>query len=126
MKLQFVENNGAVDNVTRRAIRSHVMRGKNSGRKIIGRGRANTSENTARSLRELKCIQPHESSGHVKHALVQTSRCEIAKKKEANHVSSLGGESWDSFLGREFAYFAFPFQLTAPMRRLVYQCNIAT
>ncbi len=98
MEFEFIDNNSVIDGRSRKAIRRHVMIGKNSGRVIPARGHRKL-ERKVQSKSPLSTRPGNEQ-------LVP----------ELDH---------NPFAGSEFSLFRFdfPVSITPPMRRLIYQCE---
>lgn len=114
MNFQFINNESTNKPGARKAIRSHVMKGKNTGRIIQGRGRRH-----ALPLRGdfFKDVHLAERNGDVVdadgNALIFPEVTLIDTTNTLNNP----------FAGEEYTYFSFPVQFTSSMRYFVYECQ---
>lgn len=99
MNFQFVAND-AIDDASRKKIRSHVMRGKNTGRRPpVQKDRAKLA------------LRPIEKKVTIQAAT--KSKC----KSEENALAM------SKPLGNELGYFTFPVELNASMAWLIRRCK---
>ncbi|KAH7145680.1 hypothetical protein B0J13DRAFT_324927 [Dactylonectria estremocensis] len=123
MSFHFVDNGAANTPSGRRAIRRHVMKGKNAGRKIEGRGRKNAPPETDDFFGNV--LRPRgedrEAIETVKDALARPDGTKLLFPE----IPAMDVLSPSVLTGSEFAYFSFPVQFTASMRYLVYQFHSA-
>ncbi|KAH6897366.1 hypothetical protein B0T10DRAFT_602695 [Thelonectria olida] len=120
MSFHFVNNAAADTPGARRAIRRHVMKGKNLGRKIEGRGRKHAPRRNethgvakplldkTKSVEDVEDVVEYPENGHLLFP-------EITEDPLQSNV----------FNGHEFEYFSFPVQFNPKMRYLVYQYHTA-
>ncbi|KAF5630519.1 Argininosuccinate synthase [Fusarium sp. NRRL 52700] len=130
MKFQFIDNDSTQKPGARKAIRSHVMKGKNLGRTIQGRGK----RHAVSQVNDL-----HKSPDLTRRDV----RVEERKKSLDGAVNNVGNpllfpEIPDTdttysinnpYSGKEYTYFSFPVRFTPSMRYYVYEfhtaiCNI--
>lgn len=104
MEFQFIDNNTTKDACSRKAIRSHVMKGKNVGR-TVRRGRKHAV--TQGFFQDVERTNPQDDGAIFP---------EIAASDGVLVPTN-------PFAGGEFAYFSFPVQFTPSMRYLVHQCT---
>lgn len=122
MSFQFIDNGTANTPDSRRAIRSHVMKGRNLGRKIQGRGRKNAPPQTDEFFGDVH--QPHEEErGIIEVAKDAAARQDGSKLLFPEIIAVDIATSSNPFAGSEFQYFSFPIQFTPSMRYMVYQCK---
>lgn len=127
MKFHFVDGHAASDPGSRRAIRRHVMKGKNLGRAIQGRGRKHAA------AREPKIFGGVQKKEKLEDVVVARRERDVCVDSDGNPLifpeivphDVLGSPS-SPFAGEEYTYFAFPIQFTQPMRYMVYQCKHST
>ena len=111
MELKFIDYNAAKDRRSRKAIRSHVMKGKNAGKKVQ-RGRKHAPDNGF--FRDVKVREKDPETDPSDSQLIFPEIAEMGKPPiPSNH-----------FIGTEFAYFEFPIQFTSSMRYMVHQCSL--
>ncbi|KAH8706319.1 hypothetical protein BGZ61DRAFT_449721 [Ilyonectria robusta] len=124
MSFQFIDNGTANTPDSRRAIRSHVMKGRNLGRKIQGRGRKNAPPQTDEFFGDVH--QPHEEErGIIEVAKDAAARQDGSKLLFPEIIAVDIATSSNPFAGSEFQYFSFPIQFTPSMRYMVYQFHSA-
>ena len=123
MEFQFINNNPPALHLSRRLIRSHVMKGKNAGRKIPERG---WKKGAGRQ-------KIPEVAGPV--ATCPSRRVEAFDDIKTSHdaaeaLSLIGSlDQWlpkNPFAGSELAYFSFPTRMTDSMRDMIYNCKEAS
>ncbi|KAF2456236.1 hypothetical protein BDY21DRAFT_415880 [Lineolata rhizophorae] len=102
MEFQFVDNRTTLDRLSRKVIRSHVMKGKNRGKTIPARAQKRAPVQT--SIHDM----PRQRQGDIRASEL---------REEAKGTFS----PFNPFAGTEYSYFAFPIQLTPPMRYMIYQ-----
>ncbi|KAK7398415.1 hypothetical protein QQX98_012210 [Neonectria punicea] len=124
MSFHFVDSSAASTPGARRAIRRHVMKGKNLGKKIQGRGRKNAPPPADEFFGDIH--RPRKEDREIieaaEGALARQDRTQLLFPEIAAvdiPVSS------NAFAGGEFGYFSFPVQFTPSMRYLVYQFHSA-
>lgn len=122
MSFHFVDN-GTVDTPgSRRAIRRHVMKGRNLGRKIQGRGRKNAPPQTDEFFGDVH--QPHEEEREIIETVKDAAARQDGSKLLFPEITAVDiATSSNTFAGSEFQYFSFPIQFTPSMRYMVYQCK---
>ncbi|CAM1509431.1 Fc.00g031700.m01.CDS01 [Cosmosporella sp. VM-42] len=108
MELKFIDHNAANDRRSRKAIRSHVMKGRNLGKKVR-RGRKHAPDKGFFS--DVAKVPEKDPGIMVSSEDTQLFFPEIAEMEKAITPSNY-------FSGSEFAYFAFPVQFTTSMRYL--------
>jgi hypothetical protein len=123
MDIVFVDGAKAADRATRRQIRSHVMKGKNAGRVIHGRGRkqAAAAAAAARSARDPQCSSsqmPHEVSWDTTSTDSPGTEADSARTSSATSRSP-GIRS--EFAGQELSFFCAAESVTPAMRQLVFR-----
>ncbi|KAK7429015.1 hypothetical protein QQZ08_004422 [Neonectria magnoliae] len=122
MSFHFVDSSAASTPGARRAIRRHVMKGKNLGKKIQGRGRKNAPTPADEFFGDVH--RPREEDREIieaaEGALVRQDRTQLLFPEVA--AVDIPASS-NAFAGGEFGYFSFPVQFTPSMRYLVYQCS---
>ncbi|KAF4339746.1 Argininosuccinate synthase [Fusarium beomiforme] len=124
MKFQFVDNDSVNKAGSRKAIRSHVMKGKNLGRTIQGRGKRHVApqlNNASKSPDQVK-----------KNGNVEEERKDLGGGVDSDGSVLLFPEITDTdngylinnpYAGKEYTYFSFPVQFTPSMRYYVYEFN---
>ncbi|RSL45206.1 hypothetical protein CEP53_010881 [Fusarium sp. AF-6] len=126
MKFHFVDSHTASDPGSRRAIRRHVMKGKNLGRTIQGRGRKHAA------VQEPKIFEGVEKKEKLEELVVARRERDVRVDSDGSTLifpeivphDVLGSPS-SPFAGEEYTYFAFPIQFTPSMRYMVYQFHTA-
>ncbi|KAM0425183.1 hypothetical protein ACHAPT_009500 [Fusarium lateritium] len=126
MKFHFVDSHASSDPGSRRAIRRHVMKGKNLGRTIQGRGRKHAA---AQEDKIFEGVQRKEKPEEI---VVARQERDVRVDSDGNPLifpeivppDALGSPS-SPFVGEEYTYFAFPIQFTPSMRYMVYQFHTA-
>ncbi|KAL2680542.1 hypothetical protein Neosp_008144 [[Neocosmospora] mangrovei] len=122
MKFHFVDSHAASDPGSRKAIRRHVMKGKNLGRTIQGRGRKHA---VAQGPKIFEGVQKKEK---LEELVVARRERDVPVDSDGSTLifpeivphDVLGSPS-SPFAGEEYTYFAFPIQFTPSMRYMVYQ-----
>ncbi|KAF5019377.1 hypothetical protein F66182_8627 [Fusarium sp. NRRL 66182] len=124
MKFQFVENGSATKPGSRKVIRSHVMKGRNLGRIIQGRGRKHAALQEYDFFKDIHQLK--ESKGINKYGKDDDSIIDrdgnalvFPEFMPVDIICPLN----NPFAGEEYTYFSIPVQLTPSMRYLVYQFN---
>ncbi|KAG7407499.1 hypothetical protein Forpe1208_v012902 [Fusarium oxysporum f. sp. rapae] len=130
MKFQFIDNDSTQKPGARKAIRSHVMKGKNLGRTIQGRGK----RHAAPQLNDLyKGPDQSKKDFGVEEG---TKSLDIAVDNDGNALLFPEIPDTDTtysinnpYSGKEYTYFSFPVQFTPSMRYYIYEfhtaiCNI--
>ncbi|KAF4972960.1 hypothetical protein FZEAL_9460 [Fusarium zealandicum] len=129
MSFHFVDSQAASKPGARTAIRRHVMKGKNLGRTIHGRGRKHALAQESGFFGDVSQLQkrgshtPHEHDG-IHDGIVIGYDGNPLLFPEIIPVDPMYSAS-NPFAGSEFAYFAFPVQFTSSMRYMVYQFHSA-
>ncbi|KAF5680487.1 Argininosuccinate synthase [Fusarium circinatum] len=132
MKFQFIDNDSTQKPGARKAIRSHVMKGKNLGRTIQGRGKRHAASQ----------VNNLHKSPDLSRSNVSVEERRKSLDDAVNNVGNdlLFPEILDTdtdttysinnpYSGKEYTYFSFPVQFTPSMRYYVYEfhtaiCNI--
>ncbi|KAG5781798.1 hypothetical protein H9Q73_004567 [Fusarium xylarioides] len=125
MKFQFIDNESTQKPGARKAIRSHVMKGKNLGRTIQGRGKRhaapqlnNLHKSPDLSKRDVSVEETRKNiDGAVNNVVNALLFPEIADT-DADTEYSMN----NPYSGKEYTYFSFPVQFTPSMRYYVYEC----
>ncbi|KAM5362159.1 hypothetical protein ACJZ2D_012681 [Fusarium nematophilum] len=127
MSFHFVDSQAAGTPGARKAIRRHVMKGKNLGRTIRGRGRKHASTKNDGFFgdvpQEEKKDATRQDGGGGGDALVDRDGDPIFFP-EIVPVDVPSSPS-NHFTGSEYTYFAFPVQFTPSMRYMVHQFHTA-
>lgn len=126
MKFHFVDSHAANDPGSRKAIRRHVMKGKNLGRTIQGRGRKHAA------AQEPKIFEGVQKKEKLEEIVVVRRGRDVRVDSDGSTLifpeivphDVLGSPS-SPFAGEEYTYFAFPIQFTQSMRYMVYQFHTA-
>lgn len=115
MRFQFVDNAASNAPGTRRAIRRHVMKGKNMGRKITrGRRHAPRQDDVSGAAKPMGDTTASRGVGYA--GQDSENRPFLFPEMVQNPLRST------VFNGHDFEYFSFPIQFSKHMRYLVYQC----
>ncbi|KAM0554801.1 hypothetical protein ACHAPJ_006873 [Fusarium lateritium] len=123
MKFQFVDNDSTSKPGSRKAIRSHVMKGKNLGRTIQGRGRKHAAPYEGdffEGVQQVKQQMCNKDGGIADDAVLDQDGNALMFP-EVTTVDAVNSFN-NPFAGEEYTYFAFPVQFTPSMRYMVYEC----
>ncbi|KPM38490.1 hypothetical protein AK830_g8112 [Neonectria ditissima] len=120
MSFHFVDSSAASTPGARRAIRRHVMKGKNLGKRIQGRGRKNAPPPADGFFGDVH--RPREEDREI----IEAAEGALARQDRSQllfpEIAAVDiPPSSNAFAGGEFGYFSFPVQFTPAMRYLVYQ-----
>ncbi|KAF4995967.1 hypothetical protein FDECE_12628 [Fusarium decemcellulare] len=126
MKFHFVDNHAANSPGSRKAIRRHVMKGKNLGRTIQGRGRKHASPHEGDFFGDLH----RDSKTYERIHLDLQVKDDAVFDRDGNplifpEIVPIDSSPSSPFAGSEYTYFAFPVQFTPSMRYMVYQFHSA-
>jgi hypothetical protein len=128
MDFQFVDNSAAIDNRSRRLIRSHVMRGRNRGRTLPSRARKDAIPATALLPGTTTPLLPAADDGECGSEREPFAEVEDGKPifPEMTRTNDTQGSSLSAgpLVGTEYSYFPFPMPLTPRIRSLVHQCTV--
>ncbi|KAF9763842.1 hypothetical protein IL306_002974 [Fusarium sp. DS 682] len=123
MKFQFIDNDSASKAGSRKVIRSHVMKGKNLGRIIQGRGKRHAAPQLTRVVEKSDQLK---ESGSVEEGREGPNG---AIDSDGNALlfpditdTDTGYSINNPYAGKEYTYFSFPVQFTPSMRYYVYEC----
>ncbi|KAF4971273.1 hypothetical protein FSARC_1843 [Fusarium sarcochroum] len=124
MKFQFVDNDSTNKSGSRKAIRSHVMKGKNLGRTIQGRGRKHAAPYEGDFFLGVQQFKQKEGikDGRIDDDPIIDQDGNALMFPEITAVDAANTFN-NPFAGEEYTYFAFPVQFTPSMRYLVYEFN---
>ncbi|CAJ0550722.1 Ff.00g106520.m01.CDS01 [Fusarium sp. VM40] len=114
MNFQFINNESTNNPGSRKAIRSHVMKGKNTGRIIQGRGRRHAVPLGGDFFKDVHLAERNED---VVDADGSTLIFPEVTLIDTTHTPN------NPFAGEEYTYFSFPVQFTSSMRYSVYEFN---
>jgi hypothetical protein len=126
MKFQFIDNDSTQKPGARKAIRSHVMKGKNLGRIIQGRGKRHAAPQLDDSHKS-----PDLSKRGVNVEEIRKNN-DVAVNNDGNallfpEIADIDADTEYSinnpYSGKEYTYFSFPVQFTPSMRYYVYECQ---
>ncbi|TVY64396.1 hypothetical protein Focb16_v015795 [Fusarium oxysporum f. sp. cubense] len=136
MEFQFIDNDSTQKPSARKAIRSHVMKGKNLGRTIQGRGKRHAApqlndlyKGPDQSKKDFGVEEGTKSlDGAVDNdgnALLFPEIADSDTDRDTDTTYSIN----NPYSGKEYTYFSFPVQFTPSMRYYVYEfhtaiCNI--
>ncbi|KAG5793061.1 hypothetical protein H9Q69_007901 [Fusarium xylarioides] len=132
MKFQFIDNESTQKPGARKAIRSHVMKGKNLGRTIQGRGKRhaapqlnNLHKSPDLSKRDVSVEETRKNIDGAVNNVVNALLFPEITDTDADTEYSMN----NPYSGKEYTYFSFPVQFTPSMRYYVYEfhtaiCNI--
>jgi hypothetical protein len=124
MKFQFIDNDSANKAGSRKAIRSHVMKGKNLGRTIQGRGRRHAAPHLNNLYKGTDLSKKYVS--------IEQGTKGLDGTVDSDDKALLFPEITDTntpypinnpYAGKEYTYFLFPVQFTPSMRYYVYECQ---
>ena len=101
MSYHFVENN-AIDEISRRRIRQHIMQGKNTGRRRCPRVPKATLTTVPRLI---------------------LPRAPLSSANSSDYSSDAGSGSIPRSPGNALSYFAFPCELTPHMDMIINRCK---
>jgi hypothetical protein len=131
MDICFIDSGLGIDRRARKTIRSHVMKGKNAGRSIIGRGKKNaaTASSSPGSLYAVGSAQESSPDPRLASLEQEVANQDQAKADRDQMVllpRRLTGNAGPHgiFSGRELTYFDFPVVLSPSMRRVLHQCEL--
>ncbi|EMT62530.1 Argininosuccinate synthase [Fusarium odoratissimum] len=130
MKFQFIDNDSTQKPGARKAIRSHVMKGKNLGRTIQGRGKRHAApqlndlyKGPDQSKKDFGVEEGTKSlDGAVDNdgnALLFPEIADSDTDRDTDTTYSIN----NPYSGKEYTYFSFPVQFTPSMRYYVYECQ---
>jgi hypothetical protein len=114
---QFIQQGPKGDKGSRKLIRSHVMKGKNSGRKLPPRGRSGAlARDAVTAAVSAQGAEDYSPSGSEDGRLARASRVRL---------SVAGGQLFNVFAGEEHSFFGLKENWITPrMRQLLYECGI--
>ncbi|KAF4434644.1 hypothetical protein F53441_13661 [Fusarium austroafricanum] len=122
MKFQFIDHDSNNKPGSRKAIRSHVMKGKNLGRTITGRGKRHAQPEKDDFFKELQLSKQT--------ILVESERDDDSVVDSDGNAllfpeittTDVAYPFNNPYAGEEYTYFSFPVQFTPSMRYYVYEC----
>ncbi|KAG4280372.1 hypothetical protein FPRO06_11705 [Fusarium proliferatum] len=132
MKFQFIDNDSTQKPGARKAIRSHVMKGKNLGRTIQGRGKRHAAPQLNDSHKSPD-ISKRGTSVEGRRKSLDGAVDHLGNALLFPEIADTGIDTTYSinnpYSGKEYTYFSFPVQFTPSMRYYVYEfhtavCNI--
>lgn len=127
MKFQFIDNDSTQKPGARKTIRSHVMKGKNLGRTIQGRGKRHAApqlNDLYKGLDQSKKDFAKSLGGAVDNDGNALLFPEIADSDTDRDTDTDTTYSINNpYSGKEYTYFSFPVQFTPSMRYYVYECQ---
>ncbi|KAF5608951.1 Argininosuccinate synthase [Fusarium subglutinans] len=132
MKFQFIDNDSTQKPGARKTIRSHVMKGKNLGRTIQGRGKRHAASqvNNLRKSPELsrRNVSVEERRKSLDGAVNNVGNALLFPEIPDTDTDATYSIN-NPYSGKEYTYFSFPVQFTPSMRYYVYEfhtaiCNI--
>ncbi|WJG36112.1 uncharacterized protein FOBCDRAFT_189184 [Fusarium oxysporum Fo47] len=125
MKFQFIDNDSTQKPGARKTIRSHVMKGKNLGRTIQGRGKRHAApqlNDLYKGLDQSKKDFAKSLDGAVDNDGNALLFPEIADSDTDRDTDTDTTYSINNpYSGKEYTYFSFPVQFTPSMRYYVYE-----
>ncbi|KAF5722045.1 Argininosuccinate synthase [Fusarium mundagurra] len=125
MKFQFIDNDSTQKPGARKAIRSHVMKGKNLGRTIQGRGKRHAAPQS-NGLQRIPDLSKRDVSVEERRKNI-----DVAVDNDGNallfpEIADIDADTEYSinnpYSGKEYTYFSFPVQFTPSMRYYIYEC----
>ncbi|KAM0289161.1 hypothetical protein ACHAO9_006381 [Fusarium lateritium] len=117
MNFQFINNDSTNKPGSRKTIRSHVMKGKNTGRIIQGRGRRHAVAQNSDLFKDIHLAEHNEGVVDADGSTLIFP--EITLIDTAYTLNN-------PFAGEEYTYFSFPVQFTSSMRYFVYESMAVT
>ncbi|KAF4497434.1 Argininosuccinate synthase [Fusarium agapanthi] len=132
MKFQFIDNDSTQKPGARKAIRSHVMKGKNLGRTIQGRGKRHAASQV-NDLHKSPDLSRSDVSVEERRKSLDGAVNNVGNALLFPEIPDTDTDTTYSinnpYSGKEYTYFSFPVQFTPSMRYYVYEfhtaiCNI--
>ncbi|KAF5597778.1 Argininosuccinate synthase [Fusarium pseudoanthophilum] len=132
MKFQFIDHDSTQKPGARKAIRSHVMKGKNLGRTIQGRGKRHAAPQL-NDLQKSPDLSKRGASVEERRKSLDGAVDNVGNALLFPEIADTDADTTYSinnpYSGKEYTYFSFPVQFTPSMRYYVYEfhtaiCNI--
>lgn len=126
MKFHFIDNDSTQKPGARKAIRSHVMKGKNLGRTIQGRGKRHAASQLNDSHKSPD-ISKRDISVEGRTKSLDGAIDNVGNALLFPEITDTDTDTTYSinnpYSGKEYTYFSFPVQFTPSMRYYVYECQ---